>query len=219
MKPSVLTISSLALSAAMALHAQAPAAAAAPTKIGIIHIQNAILGTQDGQKALKELEARSAPKRKELESRQQEIVGLQEQLNKSSNVGGEEAKQKLMRDIDERKKKFSRDVDDAQADFDQENQRVLNEIGGKVIAVLDRYAAEHGYAVVLDVSNQQTSPVMFAANSVDVTREIVAIYDKTAASGGFSAPAPAPGTPAATPRQTQPVPKPAAPRPAAPAPK
>jgi outer membrane protein len=216
-KPSVLTISTLALSAAMSLHAQAPAAAAAPTKIGIIHIQNAILGTQDGQKALKELEVRAAPKRKDLETRQQEIVALQEQLNKSSNVGGEEAKQKLMRDIDEKKKKFSRDVDDAQADFDQENQKVLNEIGGKVIAVLDRYAAEHGYAVVLDVSNQQTSPVMFAANSVDVTREIVAIYDKTAASGGFSAPTPAPG--AAAPRQTQPAPKPAAPKPLTPAPK
>ena len=215
MKLSVLTISSLALTAATALQAQVPAAA--PTKIGIIHIQNAILGTQDGQKALKALEARSAPKRKELESRQQEIVGLQEQLNKSSNVGGEEAKQKLMRDIDEKKKKFSRDVDDAQADFDQENQRVLNEIGGKVVAVLDRYAAEHGYAVVLDVSNQQTSPVMFAANSVDVTREIVAIYDKTAASGGFSAPAPAPGGATPAPRQTQPVPKPPASR--APAPK
>jgi outer membrane protein len=216
-KLSVLTISTLALSAAMSLHAQAPAAAAAPTKIGIIHIQNAILGTQDGQKALKELEVRAAPKRKDLETRQQEIVALQEQLNKSSNVGGEEAKQKLMRDIDEKKKKFSRDVDDAQADFDQENQKVLNEIGGKVIAVPDRYAAEHGYAVVLDVSNQQTSPVMFAANSVDVTREIVAIYDKTAASGGFSAPTPAPG--AAAPRQTQPAPKPAAPRPVTPAPK
>jgi outer membrane protein len=216
-KLSVLTISTLALSAAMSLHAQAPAAAAAPTKIGIIHIQNAILGTQDGQKALKALEVRAAPKRKDLETRQQEIVALQEQLNKSSNVGGEEAKQKLMRDIDEKKKKFSRDVDDAQADFDQENQKVLNEIGGKVIAVLDRYAAEHGYAVVLDVSNQQTSPVMFAANSVDVTREIVAIYDKTAASGGFSAPTPAPG--AAAPRQTQPAPKPAAPRPVTPAPK
>jgi outer membrane protein len=216
-KLSVLTISTLALSAAMSLHAQAPAAAAAPTKIGIIHIQNAILGTQDGQKALKELEVRAAPKRKDLETRQQEIVALQEQLNKSSNVGGEEAKQKLMRDIDEKKKKFSRDVDDAQADFDQENQKVLNEIGGKVIAVLDRYAAEHGYAVVLDVSNQQTSPVMFAANSVDVTREIVAIYDKTAASGGFSAPTPAPG--AAAPRQTQPAPKPAAPKPLTPAPK
>jgi outer membrane protein len=215
-KLSVLTISTLALSAAMSLHAQAPAAAAAPTKIGIIHIQNAILGTQDGQKALKALEVRAAPKRKDLETRQQEIVALQEQLNKSSNVGGEEAKQKLMRDIDEKKKKFSRDVDDAQADFDQENQKVLNEIGGKVIAVLDRYAAEHGYAVVLDVSNQQTSPVMFAANSVDVTREIVAIYDKTAASGGFSAPTPAPG--AAAPRQTQPAPKPA-PKPVIPAPK
>ncbi len=215
MKSSSLAIFSFALSAATVLHGQT---AAQPTKIGIIHIQNAILSTQDGQKALKELEARAAPKRKDLETRQQEIVSLQEQLNKSSNVGGEEAKQKLMRDIDEKKKKFSRDVDDAQADFDQENQRVLNEIGSKVIAVLDKYAAEHGYAVVLDISNQQTSPVMFAANSIDVTRDVIAIYDKTAAAGGFSSPAPSSSGNSVTPRQTQPAGRPATQTPRAPAP-
>ena len=96
MKISVLALSSLALGAAMVSSAQTP-----PTKVGIIHIQNAILGTKDGQKALQELEARSAPKKKELERRQAEIIGLQEQLNKSSNVGGEEAKQKLIREIDQ----------------------------------------------------------------------------------------------------------------------
>ncbi len=177
MKISVLALSSLALGAAMISSAQTP-----PAKVGIIHIQNAILGTKDGQKALQELEARSAPKKKELEKRQADILALQEQLNKSSNVGGEEAKQKLIREIDQKKKSFTRDVDDAQADLDQENQKVLNELGGKIMAVLDKYANDNGYALVLDVSNQQTSPVLFAANGIDVTREIVALYDKNSTS-------------------------------------
>src|SRR4051812_42939292 len=141
-----------------------------PTKVGIIHIQNAILGTKDGQKALQDLEARSAPKKKELERRQAEIVALQDQLNKSSNVGGEEAKQKLIRDIDAKKKSFTRDVDDAQADLDQENQKVLNELGGRIMAVLDKYSTDNGFALILDVSNQQTSQVLFAASGIDVTR-------------------------------------------------
>jgi outer membrane protein len=175
-----------------------------PTKVGIIHIQNAILGTKDGQKALQELEARSAPKKKELEKRQADILALQEQLNKSSNVGGDEAKQKLIRDIDQKKKAFSRDVDDAQADLDQENQKVLNELGGRIMAVLDKYSKDNGYALILDVSNQQTSPVLFAANGIDVTRDIIALYDKN--SPGMSSPAPA--APAKTPT---PAPRPAAP--------
>jgi outer membrane protein len=199
-----------------------------PTKVGIIHIQNAILGTKDGQKALQELEARSAPKKKELERRQAEIIGLQEQLNKSSNVGGEEAKQKLMREIDQKKKAFSRDVDDAQADLDQENQKVLNELGGRIMAVLDKYSNDNGYTLILDVSNQQTSPVLFAANGIDVTREIIALYDKNAPSMTSPSKAPpssvAPGRPATTPPattppattpSTTPAPKPAAPKPPA----
>jgi outer membrane protein len=189
-----------------------------PTKVGIINIQGAILGTKDGQKALQELEARSAPKKKELERRQGEIVALQEQLNKSSNVGGEEAKQKLIRDIDQKKKAFSRDVDDAQADLDQENQKVLNELGGRIMAVLDKYSNDNGYTLILDVSNQQTSPVLFAATGTDITREIIAMYDKNAP--GMTGVPPAGGPKSVVPPKpgSAPAPKPIAPPPAAPPP-
>ncbi|MEO8127290.1 MAG: OmpH family outer membrane protein [Bryobacteraceae bacterium] len=214
MKLSTFALPALALGLATISSAQT---AQPPTKVGIIHIQNAILGTKDGQKALQELEARSAPKKKELERRQGEILALQEQLNKSSNVGGEEAKQKLMRDIDQKKKAFSRDVDDAQADLDQENQKVLNELGGRIMAVLDKYSNDNGYALILDVSNQQTSPVLFAANGIDVTRDIIALYDKnspgmtsvpTAKPAGAppAAVRPTSAPPAATPKAAPPKP-------------
>lgn len=207
MKLSFLALPSLALGLAMIASAQT---AQPPAKVGIIHIQNAILGTKDGQKALQELEARSAPKKKELEKRQGDILALQEQLNKSSNVGGEEAKQKLMREIDQKKKAFSRDVDDAQADLDQENQKVLNELGGRIMAVLDKYSNDNGYALILDVSNQQTSPVLFAANGIDVTRDIIALYDKN--SPGMTAVPPAkPGAVAPSRPTGAAAPKPAAP--------
>ena len=40
----------------------------AQTKVGIIHIQNAIIATRDGQKAAQDLQTKFAPKQKELES-------------------------------------------------------------------------------------------------------------------------------------------------------
>jgi outer membrane protein len=161
--------------------------AATPTKVGIINIQAAIIGTREGQAAAKELEAKSAPKKKELEKLQSEIQGLREKLNRMGSVGSEDQKQALMRDIDQRTKSFNRQVEDAQAELDQEQGRVLNELGGKLLAVLDKYAKDNGYAVILDVS-QQNTPVLFAANGIDVTQEIVALYDKNAPAAG-SAPA------------------------------
>ena len=185
-----LTALALAFAFAGALSAQTP------TKVGIIHIQNAIIGTKEGQKALKDLEAKAAPKKAELEKRQAEIQGLQEKLNKTSNVGGEEVKNNLMREIDQKTKAFRRDVDDAQADLDQENQKVINTIGQGLMAVLDKYAKDNGYSIILDVSNQQTSNVLFAANGTDVTQEIVTLYDKNAGAPPAVSAAPKPATPA-----------------------
>lgn len=173
MNRSFIQLPVLALSAMMAANAQAP------TKVGIINIQSSIIGTQDGQKAVKELEARSAPKRKELEKKQGDIQALQSKLRSSSNTASEEVRNTLARQIDTTTKSYNRDLEDAQAEFDQEQQKILGEIGGKMMAVIDKYSTDNGYAVILDVSSQQT-PVLFAATSVDITRDIIALYDKNA---------------------------------------
>jgi outer membrane protein len=191
-KNRVLIVCSLAAVGALSAFAQA----AAPTKVGIINIQAAIIGTKDGQAAAKSLEERSAPKKKQLEGLQAEITGLRDKLNKMSSVGSEDEKRKLMADIDAKTKSFNRQVEDAQAELDQDQGRVLNELGGRLLAVLDKYAKDNGYAVILDVS-QQNTPVLFAANTIDVTQEVVALYDK-------NAPAATSSTPAATPPATTP---------------
>lgn len=203
MKNRALLFSSVLLSAALAASAQT----SSPTKVGIINIQQAIVSTADGQKAVKELEDKSAPKKKELEKLQAEINSLRDQLNKMSSVGSDDQKRKLMGDIDGKTKSFNRQVEDAQTELDQEQGRVLNELGGRMLAVLDKYGKDNGFAVILDVSSQQT-PVLFAANSIDITREVVDMYNKNApAPSGAAAAPPA----AAKPATTAPA-KPAAPK-------
>ena len=193
MKNRVLVVCALAVGAALSAFAQA----AAPTKVGIINIQAAIIGTKDGQAAAKQLEERSAPKKKQLEGLQAEITGLRDKLNKMSSVGSEDEKRKLMGEIDSKTKSFNRQVEDAQAELDQDQGRVLNELGGRILAVLDKYAKDNGYAVILDVS-QQNTPVLFAANTVDVTKDVVELYDKNAPAAAGSAATPAATKPAAT---------------------
>ena len=64
-------------------------AGAQPNKVGIIHIQNAIISTQDGQQAAAELQARFEPRSKELEKKNNEINALREQLQgcRPSEIG------------------------------------------------------------------------------------------------------------------------------------
>jgi outer membrane protein len=172
---------------AAGLPALAQTAATAPTKIGIIHIQDAILGTKDGQRAASELQTRFNPKKAELDKKQADLAALQDQYRKGAATMSDDAKQKMMRDIDAGTKSLNRETEDAQAELDQAQNKVMQELGTKVMAVVSKYATENGFSVILDVSNPQT-PVLWASNTVDITNEIVQLYDK-ANPPGAAAPA------------------------------
>jgi len=187
--------------------AQAPA-----TKVGVINIQQAIVSTKDGQKAAQELQVRFDPRRKEIESKTAAIQQLQEQFRKSSNTASEEQKARLAREIDQKQKSLQRDQEDAQAEFEQEQNKVLQELGGRLMQVIDKYSRDNAYTLILDVSSQQ-SPVLYMASGIDITAEVVKIYDANA---------PAPTAPAAKPmgapapttvKPTSVAPKPAATKP------
>ena len=179
---------------ATTMFAQAPAHAG---KVGVINIQGALISTKEGQKAAAELESKATPKRKELEGKQNEINGLKDQLQKGANTLSDTSKQSLYRDIDNKTKSLNRAVEDAEAEFNQDQQKVLQQLGQKMMVIIDKYARDNGYTLILDVSAQNT-PVLYASNTIDITKDIIELYDKNAASGGTSTTAaPKPAAPAA----------------------
>jgi outer membrane protein len=188
---------------ALCAHAQA-----APTKVAVIQVQTAILSTKDGQKAATELQSKFAPKKAELDKKQSDLAGMQEQLKKGQATMSEDAKTKLMRDIDSANTRLQRETQDAQTDLDEEQQKIMQELGGKMMAVVEKYAQSNGLAMVIDVSNPQT-PVLWAAQSVDITGEIVKLYDQAnPGTGGTTTATPAAPKPAgSTPGLVPPAPK------------
>lgn len=201
MKKNHYVIPALLLGIAVLARAQGAASA----KIGIIHVQAAILQTKDGQKAVADLKAKFAPKQADLEKKQAAIEGLRDQMQKGSATMSDEAKAKIARDIDANTKSLTRDNEDLQADVEQEEGKIFNELGSKLYAIVEKFAKENGYSMIIDVSSQQT-PVWWAADSINITAEITSLYDKAH-----------PSSAAATPSAKPPVAAPsAAPTPAAP---
>jgi len=208
------------LGAGMAL-AQAPAAAPAaasapPTKVAVIQIQAALAATKEGQKAAADLEVKLAPRKKDLDGKQAEIKDLQERLQRGGNTLSDTAKEDLTRNIDAKTKSYNRELEDAQAELEQEQQKVVGALGQKMMAVIDKYAQQNGFAIVLDVSSQNT-PVLYASNTVDITKDVIDLYDKTVFTGTpATAPASVRPAPAARPAPTT-APRTATPPAAAPA--
>lgn len=167
-------------------------------KVGVINIQSAIVTTKDGQKAAADLQTKAAPKRKTIEGKQNEINGLKEQLQKGQNALSDQAKQELIRNIDAKTKSFNRDMEDAQAEWDGEQQKVLQDLGGKMMAVINKYAIDNGFTLIMDVSSPQT-PVLFASPTIDVTKDIIDLYDKGSSAPAATSAAPKPPAPTAKP--------------------
>lgn len=186
-------------------------------KMAIINIQVAIAQSNDGQAAAGQLQTRFAPKRNDLEKQQKDINDLQTQLRNQERTLSDDARARLMRQLDDKNKAFTRANEDATAEFQQAEQDAINEIGRKMIGVLDEYAKKNEFAVILDVSSPQT-PVLYADASIDITQKIIELYNqatvKPAASAAPAAPAPA-ATPAARPAAAAPAAAPPANRPAA----
>jgi outer membrane protein len=195
-KSIVSTCLGLALAASVSAQTASPSAGQAG-KVAVIYFQGAILGTKDGQKAAAELDGKFGGKRKEVEQKQNEVNSLQDQFNKGQNTLSEAAKNELVRNIDLKKKALQREVEDAQEDFKQEQEKLLQQLAQKITAVIQRYSLDHGYTLVVDVSNPQ-SPVLYASTSIDITKDIIDLYDQSSSALSNPAPAtaPKPATPA-----------------------
>jgi len=177
-KNRILVLPCLALFAAAIAGAQAaPPATPPPTKVGVIQVQAALTGTKDGQKAVAEFQSRIAPKVKEMERKRGEIQELQDKLSKGGSAMAQQAKDELARNIDVKTKSYNRDMEDARAELDQEQRKLLEELSGKMQVVIDKFAVANGYAVLLDVSNQNTN-VIWISTAIDVTKDIIDLYDK-----------------------------------------
>jgi outer membrane protein len=191
---------------ALAVGALAQAQTATPSKVAIIHVQNAILSTKDGQKAQAELQTQFNPRKQQIEKKQADIQALQDQMKKGSATMSDDAKNKIARDIDNGQKSLQRDSEDFESDVQQAEGKIMQDLGQKMMDVIIKYATQNGFAMVVDVSNPQT-PVLWADPAVDITNEIVKLYDQAhPGTAGMTAKPPAPAThppapPAATKKQ------------------
>jgi outer membrane protein len=205
----LLTVTALAQTGTAA--AANPAAPSASARIGIINIQNAIVMTNEGRRDFEALQKKFEPTQSTLNNLNQEIDNLKKQLQTQGDKLNEQSRADMVKSIEAKQKTLQRQVEDAQADFQGQQNEIANRIGGKLLEVLDKFAKQNGYSVILDVSGQQ-SPVLWAAQTSDVTQEIVNSYNSQSS---VAAPVSAPGGAA---RPAGSATRPSAPKPPAPKP-
>jgi Skp family chaperone for outer membrane proteins len=161
--------------------------AQAGPKVGIVSIQDAITATNEGQKEAAALQARFGGRQNALKAQNDEIVALQSDLQAKGDKLNDEERASRVKAITDKQKILQRNGEDFQAEVTAAEQEVVNRLGKKMLEILDKYAKDNGFTVVLDVSNPQ-SPVLWASQTTNITKDLVDAYN--AASGVAAQPRP-----------------------------
>ena len=143
----------------------------------MINLQEAMARTKEGQAVAAKINEKFGPKKAEFDERQKQVEQLTDKLNKGRATMSDDAKTKIERDIDSKTKALQRDTQDTSADYEEEMGKLYQEMGNKMLQIIEQYSYQNGYAVVLDVSNQQT-PVIWAAPSANIIADIIKLYDQ-----------------------------------------
>jgi len=115
----------------------------------------------------------------------------------------------LARQLERKQNEYQQDVNDEQGD-------VIDRIGRKMVDVLNRFARENGFVAVLD-SSAQNSPLIYKSDTIDITQDIIRLYDQAypvrggaaaAAGGAGKQAAPKPAATQTAPKTTTPPPAP-----------
>jgi outer membrane protein len=192
--------------ASVTLMAQAPAAV--PTRICVVNLQSAMLTTKDGQAAAEDFRTKfSEPEEKKLQAKQQEMTELNDKLQRGANTMSQTAQDDMKKTLDRKNTEYKRAVEDYQFDRDEKQRQLLDDLSAKMQAVIARFAQENACALFLDVTNPN-SGIMWIADQVDVTRQIVEAFDKAQPAAGT---APAAKPPASSVKPPAPAKPPAAP--------
>ncbi|MDQ2925761.1 MAG: OmpH family outer membrane protein, partial [Acidobacteriota bacterium] len=202
------------LAAQTAPVAGAPAVAsvpqANPTKVAIIVFEQAVLATNEGQRATLDVQKKYEPKKTQIDAAGAEIEQLKKQASALPANAPDEQRANLIKSIDLKEKHFNSDAEEASNSYQEDLQRALSVVAQKVGQTAAKYAQDNGFTLLMNVGGSQNAPnpvLWFDVPKMDVTQAVINAYN---ASSGIAAPKPSAPSAAARPR-------PAAPRPAAPA--
>jgi outer membrane protein len=190
------------------------AAPSTGTKVGTINIQEAIFGSNEGQRDMQALQKKYEPKQGELKNQNDELEALKKQLNTTQDKLSADALDNLKKQIETKQKSFDRSLQDFQEEVGGQQQDIAKRVLQKMAPLVVKFSQDNGFGIIVDTSKPwPESNVLWWGEAVDITRAVVEAYN---VQSGIAPPA-APNAGAAKPSGTTRPPTGTAPK--APAPK
>jgi Skp family chaperone for outer membrane proteins len=110
------------------------------------------------------------PRQTELQTLQQKIQALTDDITKTAQVADPRTTQTKQDQLDQMKKEFQRKGEDAQAAYERRRKEIFTPLQDDIGKALEVYAKSHNINVIIDGSQV---PLVYAADTLDITRAFI----------------------------------------------
>lgn len=149
--------------------------AMAEVKVGIVNIQKIILTIKEGKAVNKTLEKSFKKKQELIKKEETAIRKLQEKFKKQDAVLTAQAKAKKAAEITKKIETVRSKTMQFQKEIQKQEAELKKPILEKLKPVIDEVSQKNKVALTFEISQ---SPVVYAANKMDLTKLVIEAYDK-----------------------------------------
>jgi outer membrane protein len=164
----------------------AAATARAELRIAVVDMQRALNECDAGKKAKDQVKAKFEKSQDDLKRQREDLDRRKEEYERKAMVLKEEERRNLEKDLEARSLEFKRKFEDFQRDLKRTDAELTSSIVEDLYGVVRDYGAKNTYSLVLEASS---GVLLYNDRAVDVTDEIVKIYNASPKRGASSKPA------------------------------
>ena len=149
------------------------------TKVGTINIQDAIFGSNEGQRDMQGLQKKYEPKQAELKNQNDELEALKKQLTTQQDKLNADALDNLKKQIESKQKSFDRSVQDFQEEVGGQQQDIAKRVLQKMAPMIVKYSQDNGFGIIVDTSKPwpESNVLWWNPEAVDITKAVVENYN------------------------------------------
>ena len=141
--------------------------------------------------AMQQIEAKFTPLRTEIRGMRDRLSTMRSDIQKKRLIQDANATAQQTEAADTLELQIKRKAEDAQSAYQRESLAVLDPLQKDIGTALTSYAQAKGISLLIDANRV---PLVYAANSLDITKDFIADYNRTHPAGPATA-APAPARP------------------------
>jgi Outer membrane protein len=131
--------------------------------------------------ALKQIDTKFTPIQTEIKGMQDRLTAMRNDIDKKRATSSAAVITQQTEQADQLELQIKRKAEDARADYQKQLGITIQPLQADVGTALNAYAQAHGILIIIDVNRV---PVIYANESIDITKDFIAEYNRTHPAGG-----------------------------------